>query len=248
MPTESPQSPVISETDDGQSYWAIIPAAGVGRRMQADRPKQYLSLGSKTVIEHTLDRLLSMPAIRGVVLAISEGDEYWPALNYQSDKPLLIAQGGRERSDSVLNALQLLQQQLTGKQTVWALVHDAARPCVRTADIQNLIDQASTEQGGLLALPVRDTMKRAGEGDAIDHTVEREGLWHALTPQMFRLDLLLAALSQAQQQQLAITDDASAMELAGYRPQLIEAHEDNIKITRAFDLQLAQLYLQQQQL
>lgn len=246
MPTETPQ--LFSVTDaDKQSYWAVIPAAGVGKRMQADRPKQYLPLGNKTVIEHTLDRLLSMPAISGVVVAISEGDEYWPALNYQSDKPLLIAHGGKERSDSVLNALQLLQHQ-AGKQTVWALVHDAARPCVRTADIQRLIEQASTEQGGLLALPVRDTMKRAGPADAIDHTVEREGLWHALTPQMFRLDLLLAALLQAQQQHQAITDDASAMELAGYRPQLIEAHEDNIKITRAFDLQLAQLYLHQQQL
>lgn len=248
MPTESPQSPAIAVKDDRQSYWAIIPAAGVGKRMQADRPKQYLSLGNKTVIEHALDRLLSMPVVCGAVLAIGEGDEYWPALNYQSDKPLLIAAGGKERSDSVLNALQLLQQQSTGEQTVWVLVHDAARPCVRTEDIQRLIEQASTQQGGLLALPVRDTMKRAGMNNAIDHTVEREGLWHALTPQMFRLDLLLAALLQAQQQQLAITDDASAMELAGYRPQLIEAHEDNIKITRAFDLQLAQLYLQQQKL
>lgn len=247
MPTESPQSPEVAITDN-QSYWAIIPAAGVGNRMQADRPKQYLPLGNKTVIEHTLDRLLSMPAISGAVLAISEGDEHWPALDYRSDKPLLIAVGGKERSDSVLNALQLLQQQSAGKQTVWALVHDAARPCVRTADIQRLIEQASDENGGLLALPVRDTMKRAGLKGFIDHTVEREGLWHALTPQMFRLDLLLAALSQAQQQHLAITDDASAMEMAGYTPQLVEAHEDNIKITRAFDLQLAQLYLQQQRL
>lgn len=247
MPTESPSSSAIIDADK-QSYWAIIPAAGVGRRMQADRPKQYLTLCNKTVLEHTLDRLLSMPAISGAVLAISEADEYWPALNYQSEKPLLIARGGKERSDSVLNALQLLQQQAAGEQTVWALVHDAARPCVRTADIQRLIEQASTEQGGLLALPVRDTMKRAGPADVIDHTVEREGLWHALTPQMFRLDLLLEALLQAQQQHQAITDDASAMELAGYTPQLIEAHEDNIKITRAFDLQLAQLYLQQQQL
>lgn len=248
MPTESPQSPATVVTDGKQSYWAIIPAAGVGRRMQADRPKQYLSLGNKTVIEHTLDRLLSMPAISGAVLSISEGDEYWPELDYRSDKPILIAQGGKERSDSVLNALQLLQQQVADSRYVWALVHDAARPCVRTEDIQHLIEQASTDQGGLLALPVRDTMKRAGAGDAIDHTVEREGLWHALTPQMFRLDSLLAALLQAQRQHQAITDDASAMELAGYTPQLIEAHEDNIKITRAFDLQLAQLYLQQQQL
>ena len=247
MSTESVQSSAITVADNS-AYWAIIPAAGVGKRMQADRPKQYLPLANKTVIEHTLDRLLSMPAVSGAVLAISDGDDYWRALNYHSEKPLLIAVGGSERSDSVLNALQLLQQQTSSsRQTVWALVHDAARPCVRTADVQNLIEQASNKNGGLLALPVRDTMKRAGENSLIDHTVEREGLWHALTPQMFRLDLLLDALLQAQQQHQLVTDDASAMELAGYSPQLIEAHEDNIKITRAFDLQLAQLYLQQQQ-
>jgi len=234
-----------------KQFWAIVPAAGVGKRMQADRPKQYLEINNTTVLEHTLNRLLSVQLICGVVVSISEGDEYWPELNYQSSKPVLVAKGGAERSDSVLNALLKLENTClktnTGADSVWALVHDAARPCVRIEDIQRLIEEAAhNDNGGLLALPVRDTMKRDNQQGQVAQTVDREGLWHALTPQMFRLDLLLKALQYAQDNQLAITDDASAMEMAGYCPQLIEAHEDNIKITRAFDLQLATLYLQYQ--
>lgn len=227
-------------------YWAIIPAAGVGKRMQANRPKQYLDLHGKSVIEHTLDRLLSMNEVAGVVLSISEGDEYWADLNYRTTKPLLIAKGGKERSDSVLNALTLLKENVNNAQAIYALVHDAARPCVRTADIQKLIEQSSNENGGLLALAVRDTMKRSDDESNSLKTVERNNLWHALTPQMFRLDLLISALQKAEEKQLPITDDASAMELAGYKPKLIEAHEDNIKITRMFDLELAHLYISQQ--
>jgi len=227
-------------------YWAIIPAAGVGKRMQADRPKQYLELHGKTVIEHTLDRLLSISEIAGVVLSISEGDEYWADLNYQTSKPMIIAEGGKERSDSVLNALNLLNEKMDDADNVYALVHDAARPCVRTEDIQKLIEQCSDESGGLLALAVRDTMKRSDSESNVLETVDRNNLWHALTPQMFRLDLLISALQNAEKKQLLITDDASAMELANYKPKLIEAHEDNIKITRAFDLTLSELYLNQQ--
>jgi len=229
-----------------KQYWAIIPAAGVGKRMQTNRPKQYLELHGKTVLEHTLDRLLSMESVAGAVLSISEGDEYWADLNYQTTKPLLIAKGGKERSDSVLNALTRLNINITNAQQVYALVHDAARPCVRTADIQTLIEQGSDENGGLLALTVRDTMKRSDNNGNALKTVERNNLWHALTPQMFRLDLLISALHKAEEKQLSITDDASAMELAGYKPKLIEAHEDNIKITRAFDLELAELFIRRQ--
>lgn len=232
-----------------KQFWAVIPAAGVGKRMQADRPKQYLPLHNKTVIEHTLDRLLSLDEITGVILSISEGDEYWPELEYTTDKPLLIASGGKERCDSVLNALSLLSLKIDQTENIWVLVHDAARPCVRPEDIQHLIKIASSkDDGGLLALPVRDTMKRSlsNESSQVESTVEREGLWHALTPQMFSLNLLMDALSVAQQKKLLVTDDASAMELAGYHPQLVEAHEDNIKITRAFDLKLAELFLQNQ--
>lgn len=238
-----------------KQYWAIVPAAGVGKRMQADRPKQYLSLCEKTVIEQTLDKLFSVDEISGVVLAISDDDAYWSELKYKSEKPLYIAQGGGERSDSVLNSLLLLNKKLNKKRNekyadtshVWVLVHDAARPCVRHADILKLINTASvSDNGGLLALPVRDTMKRSKNNNQVDKTVSRDGLWHALTPQMFRLDLLMDSLNQALNNQQPITDDASAMELAGFSPLLVEGHEDNIKITRSFDLQLAELYLKQQ--
>ena len=235
-----------------KQFWAIVPAAGIGKRMSADRPKQYLNLHNKTVIEHTLDRLLSLDEITGVVISISDTDDYWPELKYHSDKPVHITSGGKERSDSVLNALTLLNQEISETENAWVLVHDAARPCVRTEDIQNLINQASlNDDGGLLAIPVRDTMKRAvhtnhGQPNNVKETVDRDGLWHALTPQMFKLDLLLNALTDAQINSSSITDDASAMELMGYKPMLVEAHEDNIKITRAFDLQLAELFLQNQ--
>jgi len=236
--TVSAQNPV--------QYWAIIPAAGAGKRMRANRPKQYLQLHGITVLEHTLNRLLSMELVTGVVLSISEADEYWADLNYQTTKPLLIAKGGNERSDSVLNALTLLNEHIDNAQEVYTLVHDAARPCVRTDDIEKLIKQASDENGGLLALAVRDTMKRSDNTNNVLKTVDRNNLWHALTPQMFRLDLLTDALQTAQEKNLTVTDDASAMELAGYKPKLIEAHEDNIKITRAFDLELAELYITKQ--
>ena len=228
-----------------KQFWLIVPAAGMGKRMLADRPKQYLQLHNKTVIEHTLDRMLSIDVIQGAVLAISDTDEYWQSLNYSNDKVLLLAAGGRERSDSVLNALLLLEQKVKNAQLVWVLVHDAARPCVRIADVEKLIASASQDKhGGLLALAVRDTMKRSTvHTNKIDKTVNREDMWHALTPQMFRLDLLIDALQTADRNHLFVTDDASAMEYAGYHPQLIEAHADNIKITRAFDLQLAELYL-----
>jgi len=230
-----------------KQYWVIIPAAGVGKRMQADRPKQYLPLYNKTVIEHTLDRLLSLNEITGVVLSISETDEYWPELNYVSTKPLLIAKGGKERSDSVLNALKLLNKEVNVSESIWVLVHDAARPCVRSDDVQLLINSASSkEDGGLLALPVKDTMKRSNNFNEIEETVTRDNLWHALTPQMFPLNTLMNALIRAEKTDMQITDDASAMELAGFSPVLIQAHEDNIKITRGFDLQLAEMYLKNQ--
>ena len=232
-----------------KQFWAIIPAAGVGKRMGAERPKQYLSLAGKTIIEHSLNRLLAMPAITGAVVALDREDHYWDELHYQHAKPLLRVAGGSERSDSVLLALLALQQHLQQtpeKSTAtWVLVHDAARPCVRAEDVERLIQTASdADDGGLLAHPVRDTMKRQNPDHAVATTIDRSGLWHALTPQMFPLTILIQALEQAQQQGQAITDDASAMELAGYHPKLVEGREDNIKVTRPFDLVLAEHFLQ----
>lgn len=229
---------------DKQKYWAVIPAAGVGKRMQADRPKQYLELHGRTVLEHTLARFLDHPQISGVVVALTEGDPYWQELAITHPK-LSVAPGGKERCHSVLNALQVLRQR--ADESDWVLVHDAARPCLRREDLNHLIDVLSPHPvGGLLGLPLADTVKRTGADDTVIETVPREHLWRALTPQMFRLGELHEAVDAALKNNRLVTDDASAMELAGKAPKMVEGHGDNIKITRPQDLALAQLYLAQQ--
>ncbi len=224
-------------------YWAVIPAAGVGRRMKSATPKQYLPLAGKTVIEHTLIRLCGMARLDGAVVAITKGDPYWADLQPDcANKTLMVVDGGEERCHSVLNALRALSRVADSED--WVLVHDAARPCVSEVDLNALIDQASSHPvGGILAVPVRDTMKRAGLQGEIAHTEDRDGLWHALTPQMFRLGALTKALSGALSRGDLVTDDASAMELAGFRPLLVEGSADNIKITRPEDLGLAEFYI-----
>ena len=230
---------------DKQKYWAVIPAAGVGKRMQADRPKQYLELHGRTVLEHSLSRFLDHPQISGVVVAVSDGDPYWRDLGIEHPK-LAVASGGEERCHSVLNALEVLRAQAGAED--WVLVHDAARPCLRREDLDHLILTLSEHPvGGLLGLPVADTMKRTAADDIVIETVAREHLWRALTPQMFRLGELHDALDMALKNNRLVTDDASAMELAGKAPKMVEGHGDNIKITRPQDLVLARLHLAQQE-
>ena len=227
-----------------QNIWVIIPAAGVGRRMGSDTPKQYLLLDERTVVEHTLSVFDSHPAISEVIIAISENDEYWSSLNIALSKPLHVVDGGKERCDSVLNALTFLQKRANADD--WVLVHDAARPCLRTEDLNLLLEKCQSHAvGGILAVPVRDTMKRS-DANTIKETVDRENLWHALTPQMFRFKLLKDALESALKKNNIITDEASAIELAGYQPLLVEGHADNIKITRPEDLTLAAFFIDQQ--
>ena len=225
------------------NIWVIIPAAGVGKRMESDTPKQYLKLNNKTIIEHTLSVFDKHDSISEIVVSISEGDEYWAALNFDLSKPLHVATGGKERSDSVLNGLKFLENKAADDD--WVLVHDAARPCLRHEDITLLIDSLREHDvGGILAVPVRDTMKRSLDNNTIKETVERENLWHALTPQMFRFSMLKNALESALNNNDVITDEESAIELAGYSPVLVEGHADNIKITRPEDLVLASFFLQ----
>lgn len=225
--------------------WAVVPAAGIGKRMQSDKPKQYLKLVDRTVIEHTIDRLLSVDQVKGIVVSIQPGDPYWTGIRVESDKPVLVAAGGEERCHSVMSALDVLSKQPAyTPETTWALVHDAVRPCVSADDIQNLIDTAAgTESGGLLAVPVRDTMKRQDDDQRVRQTVDRTGLWHALTPQLFACGQLSRALETALAEGFLVTDESSAMEHAGHRPRLVQGREDNIKITRPADLRLAELYL-----
>jgi len=236
-------------------YWVVIPAAGSGSRMQVDIPKQYLSLGESTIIEQTLTRLAQHPAIAGIVLAIAADDERWhesyqAALSSRTGVAIKTVIGGTERYESVLNALDaLLSGQLyPAAAHDWVLVHDAARPCVTVTDIGYLIDTIGDDPvGGLLGIPVADTMKRVDEQGWVEQTICREGVWRALTPQMFRLGLLRQALIDAAAVGQHVTDDASAMELAGFRPRMVLGSEQNIKVTRPQDLVLAALYLQQQE-
>lgn len=228
-------------------YWAVIPAAGIGSRMGSAQPKQYLTLRGKTILEHSITRLVEHPLIAGVMVALSPEDTLWPTLKLNHvAKPIYTIHGGAERADSVLNALTALSKYAAAQD--WVLVHDAARPCLRGTDIDHLIQQlAEHPVGGLLGLPVADTMKRTNAQGEIIATVPRENLWRALTPQMFRFAILREALQQADRSSLHITDDASAMEAAGYTPVMVEGHPDNIKITRPEDITLAQMYLEQQE-
>lgn len=224
-------------------FWVVIPAAGSGRRMGADIPKQYLPLKGRTVIEWTLLRFLDHPEIAGVVVAITDGDPYWQALDLKHPK-LITTTGGSERSDSVLNALHRLQQMASDND--WVLVHDAARPCLTTEDLERLmVELVEHPVGGVLGCPMSDTVKRTDAANEVIETPDRSRLWRAFTPQMFRLKPLTEALSDAAREGKTVTDDASAMELAGFRPKMVMGRADNIKITRPGDLQLAELYLKE---
>lgn len=225
--------------------WAVVPAAGIGSRMQSDKPKQYLPLESKPVLQHTLERLACHPHIKGIVVALADNDPWWSELEFNPGCELLLAKGGKERADSVLSALHALAVHSDGDP--WVMVHDAARPCLRQQDIDRMLDELLTHQvGGILGVPVNDTVKRADADNQILETVDRTGLWRAATPQMFRLGILKKALEAATKQGLSVTDEASAIELAGWQPMMVEGHQDNIKITVPQDLALAALFMRQQ--
>jgi 2-C-methyl-D-erythritol 4-phosphate cytidylyltransferase len=224
------------------NYWAVIPAAGVGSRMQSEIPKQYLRVSGRCVLEHTLDCFCSHPRITGIVVVLAAGDNHWKGLPGFRHARVMTAPGGVERFHSVLNGLRHLHDR--AGQSDWVLVHDAVRPCLHHADIDALIEAVRDHPvGGLLALPVRDTMKRADASGEVIETVSRGGLWHALTPQMFRLAMLEQAIERAIDESILITDEAQAMERCGHRPLLVEGRADNIKITRPGDLALAELFL-----
>lgn len=224
----------------------LIPAAGVGSRMQADRPKQYLTLANQTVLEHTAAKLLALPEASRLFLALSPQDPYFPAMPLANDPRVCRVDGGAERADSVLAGLLAIDAELFP----WTLVHDAARPLVQLSDIRQLINAClHSGIGGILASPVRDTMKRGfaqTQGPSlVAETVERRQLWHALTPQLFPTVLLRGALQRALAAGVAVTDEASAMEWAGHPVQLIPGRADNLKITQPEDLALARFYLEQ---
>ncbi|WJN58353.1 2-C-methyl-D-erythritol 4-phosphate cytidylyltransferase [Pseudomonas sp. SO81] len=219
------------------AFWVVIPAAGIGSRMRADRPKQYLQLAGRTILEHSLNCFLDHPRLKGLVLSLAADDPFWPTLACANDPRICRAAGGAERADSVLaGLLQLLE--LGAEAEDWVLVHDAARPNLARSDLDQLLGElASDPVGGLLAVPARDTLKRAGADGRVAETVDRSLIWQAYTPQMFRFAALHRALADALVAGVAITDEASALEWAGQAPKLVEGRADNLKITRPEDLE-----------
>ncbi len=225
-------------------YWAVIPAAGVGRRMSADKPKQYLELSGRTILEHTIECFYQHPLIKVVVVVISNDDPHWPELEISKHTKIHTASGGIERCHSVLNGLNALLD--IADDDDWILVHDAARPCIDKQDIDHFIQQIGDHPiGGILATPVRDTMKRSNDQNEIVDTVEREQLWHALTPQMFRFKALRSALISVLDTEQTVTDEAQAIELTSVKPLLISARSYTNKITHMGDLAIAEQYLLQ---
>ncbi len=222
--------------------WVIVPAAGSGARFGAGLPKQYQKLAGRPLIARTLARLLAHPAIEGAMVALAADDMHWAPLALHFDKPLLTCTGDADRAGSVLAALRALPDVVAGDALV--LVHDAARPCIRHADLDRLLEAAQPDAvGALLALPLRDTLKRADAQARVLATEPRERLWRAQTPQAFRRGALTRALEQARADGIAITDEAMAMEQLGLHPLLVEGSEDNIKVTVAADLALAERIL-----
>lgn len=220
------------------AVYAVVPAAGAGKRMGSLVPKQYLELAGRTVLEHTLWRLASHALIQKVVVSISAGDEYFDDLRARLPAKVSTALGGAERCLSVLSALHVLAAQ--ARPDDWVMVHDAARPCVPVADLDRLLAAlGDSEVGGILAAPVRDTLKRCDADGAIIATVDRTRLWHALTPQMFRLGTLIRAIEAALAAGVIVTDEAQAIEGLGLTPRVVAGSADNLKITHPEDLALA---------
>jgi len=233
----------MTEPGRKPSLWAVLPAAGLGRRFGAATPKQHLPLAGRSALERSLSLLLAEPRVRGAVVALSADDPWRAPSACRQGKYVRHCAGGPERAQSVLNALSRLKEHDCCDDD-WVLVHDAARPLLRPGDLERLIDLALADPiGALLAVPVRDTLKRADTDGRCQATVDRTALWHAQTPQMFHLGPLHNAIATAIEAGVPVTDEAGAMERAGYHPLLVEGHGDNIKITSRDDALLAEQLL-----
>lgn len=226
------------------SLWAVVPAAGSGRRMGGDTPKQYLEAEGRTLLEHSVRVLLDCTPIRAVCVVLPTRDERAPRLPLLDDARVRRTHGADQRSGSVLAGLIALSAEAEAAD--WVLVHDAARPCLRPPELAELIEAVTAAGvGGLLAEPLVDTVKQSDAARRVVATLDRDRLWRAQTPQMFRLGELRAALEVAIAGERPVTDEAAAMELAGHPVQLVRGPRHNIKITTAADLPLAEFYLRQ---
>jgi len=217
-------------------FWLIIPAAGVGVRVGGDLPKQYCVIHGKTILEHTIESFLNIAQLKGIIVALHAEDQFFSTLSIAKHPLVKTVTGGKERADSVFNALH----PLVDKNDDWVLVHDAARPCVQAQDVVAMLNSLGTSDiGGIMAVPVGDTIKSVNSENEIVRTEDRRALWQAQTPQMFRLPLLRTALLSAREKNALITDEASAIELLGYKPQVFAGKRSNIKITLPEDLVMA---------
>jgi 2-C-methyl-D-erythritol 4-phosphate cytidylyltransferase len=217
--------------------WVVVPAAGIGRRFGGDVAKQYIELDGEPLIAHALRALLAHPSVEGAVVALAADDASWPGWNEFLGKPVIACTGGPSRAESVLAGLAALPESVRADDFV--LVHDAARPNLQSGDLDALLERGRDDPvGAILAAPVRDTLKRAGDDGGIDGTEPRERLWRALTPQLFRRLQLSRALETALAEGAETTDESMAMERLGLRPLLVEGREDNLKVTTPADLAL----------
>lgn len=216
---------------------AVVVAAGVGSRMGAKTPKQYLMLAGKTMLEMSVEAMLAESRIERLIVVISPSDLIGQTLTFTDPRVEVARVGGTTRAMSVKNGITYSAAG-TGD---WVLIHDAARPCLAASDLSKLIDTCIAEdQGGILAIRVNDTLKAVNEDGEIEKTVPRDGMWAAQTPQMFKADILNDALEKAGS---AVTDEASALEFVGLKPMVIEGSSTNIKVTRPEDLWIAQAIL-----
>lgn len=228
-------------------YFAIIPAAGSGSRMKNNLPKQYLPLAGRPMIYHALNTLCHFPKIASVFVVLAPDDSEWLKHDWSefSDKLIVLNCGGTTRSMSILNGLKAVPEKLSIGDNDWVLVHDAARPCLSETLLKKLVDQLADDTvGGLLAVPLADTLKRSNVSSRVECTESRKDLWQAQTPQMFRYKLLVDALSRPSSK--AMTDDASAVEELGLHPKLVLSDTRNLKITYPQDIILAELILRTQ--
>lgn len=219
---------------DSPNYWVIVPAAGGGARFDSALPKQYCLIQGKAILVHTLEKLLSCDLFKQIVVALAQDDKHYSALDLSHDPRVVPVIGGETRMASVGNALKWIEK--VGKPQDWVLVHDAARAALNLNDLMKLINDVKEDPiGGILGVPVSDTMKRV-EGDKIEGTVSRAGLWHALTPQMFRLSILLESYNHFAKLQRTATDEAEMVEGCGYKAKMIRASHPNPKLTYQEDL------------
>ncbi|HVP34424.1 MAG TPA: 2-C-methyl-D-erythritol 4-phosphate cytidylyltransferase [Steroidobacteraceae bacterium] len=236
------------------NYFLVMPAAGSGRRFQGDVPKQYAPLMGRTVIEWALAPFLGDERCAHAVVVIAEADSIWPRVAARlAPERVSATPGGVERSDSVRRGLGKLAGRAAALD--WVLVHDAARPCLEPADLARLISRVTdADRGGLLAAPAADTLKQAreaserAESPAVARTIDRSGLWRALTPQMFRYGELCAALQEAYAAHRNPSDEAQALEWRGEHPLLVEGAPTNLKVTTSGDLKLAEAVLRSRRL